>query len=244
MHNPTFCNFLPAGPGLYTFSDMHVPPRQYTITCKQVKSFVMYDALLHSGKDSSQHSIPLGYEEFAFTFNFNKPDILVKFTTAATDGSIKVNGPTVTASFLVGNDEEPAAMLIPDQPVQPVAETPCDPDGGCWLDKCKAELIDDPLWDNLECSHHQNSCRDEAIKAHKDKRRRFKGPAPPAVPAPNIPHPPTNTRDTGAGSSSRAVALPTVRDVDVHMEGMKGTNNREGVEGPTIAEKKGKGRKK
>ncbi|KAG2094822.1 uncharacterized protein F5147DRAFT_657032 [Suillus discolor] len=223
---------------------MHVPLCQYTITHDQVKSFVLYDTLLHSGEDSSQHSIPLGYDEFAFIFNFNKPEILVKFTTTAADSSIKVNGPTVTASFLIGDDEEPVAALNPDQPAQPVVEATRDPDGGCWLDKRKAELIDDTLWDTLERSHHQNSCHDEAIKARKDKRRRLEGPPPPVAPAPNIPRPPTTTRDAGAGSSSRAIAQPTIWDDDVHMEGAEGMNHREGVEGPTITEKKGKGCKK
>ncbi|KAG2113949.1 uncharacterized protein F5147DRAFT_650330 [Suillus discolor] len=181
---------------------MHVPPRLYSVTRNQVKSFVAYDALLHSGEDRADYPVPLGYDDFVFTFNFNEPEILVKFTTVDADNIVKVNGPAVTVPFLVGEDEAPPTLPDAAQPVTTTVEPAFDPDGGHWLNKHKAKLIDDTLWDNLARSHRQNLRRDEAIKARKEKRR---GPFPPLSYTPGVPHPPPNTNNTP--SSSRALAV-------------------------------------
>ncbi|KAG1782399.1 hypothetical protein EV702DRAFT_1041250 [Suillus placidus] len=192
------------------FEDMQDPPRPWSITREQVKSFVNYDTLLRSGEDRTEHPTPLGYDEFAFIFNYNEPEILVKFTTTTADGSIKVNGPAVTVAFIVGEDEEPVIILAP---VQPTVVAPQDPDGGRWLNKRKAELIDATLWDNLERAHHQNARRDKAIKTRRDRRRgpyvphphSAPAPQPPSAPAPIIPQPPKNTpggSTSAAGTSS------------------------------------------
>ncbi|KAG2748591.1 hypothetical protein P692DRAFT_20818923 [Suillus brevipes Sb2] len=129
MHNPALHNFVPSGPGMYVFSDMHVPPRLYSVTRAQAKSFIAYDALLRSGEDRANHPVPLGYDEFAFTFNFNEPDVLVKFTTIEGDNLVKVNGPAVTVPFLVGDDEEAPPAVVAQPNLLP-EELPRDPDGG------------------------------------------------------------------------------------------------------------------
>ncbi|KAG1870337.1 hypothetical protein C8R48DRAFT_670728 [Suillus tomentosus] len=247
MHNPAFRNFIPAGRGLYSFSDMHVPPRLYSVTRNQVKSFVAYDALLRSGEDRANHPVPLGYDDFAFTFNFNKPEILVKFTTVDADNVVKINGPAVTAPFLVGDDEAPPALPVEAQPIATVVEPVFDPDGGRWLNKRKADLIDNTLWDNLERSHRQNLRREEAIRARKEKRHRpFPPPSlSPAVPRPpNPPNGPSGSRTRAVVGSSRVVDPGASVEEDIRMGGTTEDGLNGGLGEPASTSKKGKGRKK
>ncbi|KAG2057839.1 hypothetical protein BDR06DRAFT_1004974 [Suillus hirtellus] len=180
---------------------MHVPLHLYSITQNQVKSFIAYDALLCSSEDCTTHPVPLGYDDFAFTFNFNEPEILVKFTTIDMDNMVKVNGPVVTVPFLVGDNDAPPVPPTEAQPIATIAEPAFDPDRGHWLNKCKADLIDNTLWDNLERSHHQNLRHKEAIRARKEKWHR---PFPPPLSAPAIPHPP-NPTNSPSGSHTHTV---------------------------------------
>ncbi|KAG1760705.1 hypothetical protein EDD22DRAFT_848295 [Suillus occidentalis] len=240
MHNPTLHNFVPAGPGMYVFSDMHVPPRLYSVTREQVKSFVTYDALLCSGEDRANQPVPLGYDEFAYAFNFNEPDVLVKFTTIEGDNVVKVNGPAVTTPFLVGDDEEvPLDVVAQPAPIKEGLSR--DPDGGRWLNQRKAALVEDTLWDNLARSHRQNLKRDEAIQARKDRRKGpyspFSSPSP--VPTNHHPRLPTPRGSAPHAGSSNQTTTPLTQD-DVRMNDV-GEADPFAAPGPLT--KKGKGRK-
>ncbi|KAG1756927.1 hypothetical protein EDD22DRAFT_850362 [Suillus occidentalis] len=242
MHNPALHNFVPNGPGLYSFSDMHVPPRLYSATREQVKSYVAYDALLRSGEDRSTHPVPLGYDEFVYIFNFNEPNVLVKFTTVEGDNIVKINGPAITIPFLVGEEDEEVQPVAPGPPSVTKPEVPRDLDGGRWLSQRKAALVEDTLWDNLAQSHRQNLRRDEAIQARKDKRSKPYAPRPPP---PTHKHPrgpsrrPTNSTPSSDGPSTSATPIP--EPGDVRMDGPPGELDVFAADGPLT--KKGKGRK-
>jgi hypothetical protein len=225
---------------MYVFSDMHVPPRLYSVTRAQAKSFIAYDALLRSGEDRANHPVPLGYDEFAFTFNFNEPDVLVKFTTIEGDNLVKVNGPAVTVPFLVGDDEEAPPAVVAQPNLLP-EELPRDPDGGCWLNQRKAALVEDTLWDNLARSHRQNLRRDEAIQARKDKRKKPYSPFLSPSPAPTNHYfrsPTPSSSAPRAGSSSQTTPSTTQDDVR-----MNDIGEPDPFAGPGPLTKKGKGRK-
>ncbi|KAG1731043.1 hypothetical protein EDD22DRAFT_960617 [Suillus occidentalis] len=71
MHNPTLHNFVPNGPGLYSFSDMHCSPTP-----------ILHNPRAAQARTTPLTPVPLGYDEFAYIFNFNEPNMLMKFTTS------------------------------------------------------------------------------------------------------------------------------------------------------------------
>ncbi|KAG1722164.1 uncharacterized protein EDB91DRAFT_1088214 [Suillus paluster] len=193
-------------------------------------------ALLRSGEDRTTQPVPLSYDKFTFEFNFNEPEILVKFTTVGTDDVVKINGPAVTTEFLVGDDKVQPTII------QPTTTTPRDPEGGRWLNKRKAELIDDTLWDNLERSHRQNLRHDEAIKAQKSKRQYLDSPQPPSSPAPAIPCPPkSNVSGSKVGPSRAPAQKETNQTDDMRMGGAEDDYNNEVAREVGRVNKKDKG---
>ncbi|KAG2155938.1 uncharacterized protein EDB93DRAFT_1101704 [Suillus bovinus] len=129
MHNPPFHNFLLAGPGMYTFLNMHVPPHQYIISRDQVKSFVQYDAKLHSGED-------------------------IALASAMTNGSIKVNGPTCDR-LVPGRrlTKSPSSLQMSSNWLSKPHATLVMVAGWTHI---RPELIDNTLWDMLEYSHQHD----------------------------------------------------------------------------------------
>ncbi|KAG1751520.1 uncharacterized protein EDB91DRAFT_1078288 [Suillus paluster] len=170
------------------------------------------------------------------SLTLTSPEVLVKFTTVGMDDVVKINGPAVTTEFLVGDDEVQPTII------QPTTTTPRDPEGGRWLNKRKAELIDDTLWDNLERSHHQNLHCDEAIKAQKSKRQYLDSPQPPSSPAPTIPRPP---KSNASGSKVEPGWAPAQKETnqtdDMRMEGTEDDYTNEVAKEVGRVNKKDKG---
>ncbi|KAG2080850.1 uncharacterized protein F5147DRAFT_784051 [Suillus discolor] len=154
----------PLGNGRFVLPDRYSPNVTLLLTLDQIRMYLQHDADLRGGATPSSIPTPIGYDKFAIALNTNAGNgIQVAFVPEGEAG-VHITGRPPALAELVGLEATRRTLPAPHDPREDA--------GRKWLDPCWTELMDEALWDNLECIKKQRQWREKGVSERQAKRQR------------------------------------------------------------------------